>query len=455
MKETNDYYETIPNVITSEYIMDKPNQSIDIFEGEYSLKKEDRAITLKGKIFFNWLPTQNVKFEGLVKESELNYIDELDFCSEIELYINEYVLGKALIQNIKRSQNADLRIEVDGIINSESIFGDTSISVSKVIFTIPNLRDLLGNPVKVKNEKGGVNTYLGRSIFENDKYVIIIDKLSNYKTLFDDLKKQGGFINLYTGEITKKKGDISFKEIQELRHTFSVFLSFLNGRRCTPLLLQGVHDNEIKWTDFTTYRTEPFKTVVSWLPMLPKDGLNELWCNFTNLWKNENDKDFLEFIVHWYLEANGNSAKIEGSIIIAQVALELIYNWLIIEKKKLIIGKDGENISAANKIRLLLSHIKLEIHTPNAQINLKKFIKDNNEIVDSVDAFVSIRNALVHSQVEKRKKLTKISPEVQIEALQLSIKYIEHSILSILDYKGKYYDRCSGKLYEGEGEIYI
>ena len=30
MKETNDYYETIPNVITSEYIMYKPNQSIDI-----------------------------------------------------------------------------------------------------------------------------------------------------------------------------------------------------------------------------------------------------------------------------------------------------------------------------------------------------------------------------------------------------------------------------------------
>ena len=57
-----------------------------------------------------------------------------------------------------------------------------------------------------------------------------------------------------------------------------------------------------------------------------KDGLNELWYNFTNLWKNENDKDFLEFIVHWYLEANGNSAKIEGSIIIAQVALELIYS---------------------------------------------------------------------------------------------------------------------------------
>ena len=63
-------------------------------------------------------------------------------------------LGKVLIQNIKRSQNADLRIEVDGIINSESIFGDTSISVSKVIFTIPNLRDLLGNQLKLRMKKG-------------------------------------------------------------------------------------------------------------------------------------------------------------------------------------------------------------------------------------------------------------------------------------------------------------
>ena len=138
-----------------------------------------------------------------------------------------------------------------------------------------------------------------------------------------------------------------------------------------------------------------------------------------------------KFIIYWYLEANGNSAKIEGSIIIAQVALELIYNWLIIEKKKLLIGKDGENISAANKIRLLLSQVKLDVDTPNVLINLKKFINDNDEIADGVDAFVSIRNALVHSQVEKRKKLTKISSGVKFEALQLSIKYIEHSLLSI------------------------
>ncbi len=455
MKKTNDYFESVPNVITSKYIMEKPNQSIDIFKGEYSLKIKDRTLTIKGKIFFSWLPAQNVKFEGVVKEPKFNSIVEIvkqGFYSEIDLYINDYMLGKAQLLNYKHIQETNLRIEIGGIINSESVLGDKSISVSKVVFIIPNLTDLLGDPVKFKNDddKGGP-TYLGRSIFENDKYIITIDKLPNYKSLYDDLKKQGGYITLYTGEIIKKKGDIDFKELQELRHSFSVFLSFLNGRQCSPLFLQGVHENETKWTDFTAYRTEPFKTVESWLPKSSTNGLNELWYSFSDLWRNKSDKDFLEFIIYWYLEANGNSAKIEGSIIIAQVALELIYNWLIIEKKKLLIGKDGENISAANKIRLLLSQVKLDVDTPNVLINLKKFINDNDEIADGVDAFVSIRNALVHSQVEKRKKLTKISSGVKFEALQLSIKYIEHSLLSILNYKGKYYDRCSGKLFEGEG----
>lgn len=59
------------------------------------------------------------------------------------------MLGKALIVNIKRT-DTDLRIEIDGIINSDSVFGDVSISVSKVVFTIPNLTDLLGNPLSLR-----------------------------------------------------------------------------------------------------------------------------------------------------------------------------------------------------------------------------------------------------------------------------------------------------------------
>jgi len=71
---------------------------------------------------------------------------------------------------------------------------------------------------------------------------------------------------------------------------------------------------------------------------------------------------------------------------------------------------------------------------------------------DGVEAFVQIRNAIVHSQEGKRKKLTKISDNTKYQALQLSLWYIELSLLYVLEFKGKYYNRCSGKLWAGDGE---
>ncbi|MGB4568690.1 MAG: hypothetical protein WBH96_06955, partial [Dysgonamonadaceae bacterium] len=63
----------------------------------------------------------------------------------------------------------------------------------------------------------------------------------------------------------------------------------------------------------------------------------------------------------WYVEANSNAGFSEGSIILAQTALELIYNWWIVENKKIILGKDSENISVEllTLLRQKVKHKKL------------------------------------------------------------------------------------------------
>ena len=43
--------------------------------------------------------------------------------------------------------------------------------------------------------------------------------------------------------------------------------------------------------------------------------------------KDTEDKNFLTSAIHWYVEANGNRGFSEGSIIMAQTALELLYNY--------------------------------------------------------------------------------------------------------------------------------
>ncbi|WP_303917886.1 hypothetical protein [Draconibacterium sediminis] len=450
-EDLNDIFKDIPEIINSQYEMEEPNLPIEIYEGEFTLIQKENSVKVTGRIFFDWFPHQNVKFEGIINETEHTPFVSFDASEKLDLLINDIDFGIALLSNITRGQN----VEVSGIIQGESVLGDKSIPVSKINFTIPNLIDLWGDTVKVLKENGVVQTCKNRVLFENDDFIITIDKSSKFKTLSTELSKKGGYVVLYVGELTKKTGSIEHDQLQELIYSFSIFLSFLNGRRCAPLFLQGTHANEVIWTDFTAYNTDQFKYVTSWCPKFSIDGMSELWQQFSIIWKNQNDKNFLDFLIHWYVEANGNSGYMEGSIIMAQIALELVYNWLIIEKKRLLIGKDGENISAANKIRLLLGQINLETVTPTAFENLKKFVDDNNELVDGVDAFVQIRNALIHSQEEKRKKLTNISSKIKYEAQQLSLQYIEYSLLSILGYKGKYYNRCSGKYYAGEGEEYI
>ncbi len=136
----------------------------------------------------------------------------------------------------------------------------------------------------------------------------------------------------------------------------------------------------------------------------------------------------------------------------AQTALELIYNWLLIEKKGLLIGRDAENINAANKIRLLNSHLNITNKAPDSFEKLQEFIDSNAEIIDAPDAIVQIRNAIVHSQLEKRKKITELHHKTKYEALQLCLWYIEMSLLFILDYNGMYSNRCSREIFPNDRE---
>ena len=108
------------------------------------------------------------------------------------------------------------------------------------------------------------------------------------------------------------------------------------------------------------------------------------------------------------------------------------------ETNKLLLGKDAENISASNKIRLILYHLKINPAIPDSMTNLKSI----SDFLDGPDAIVQIRNALVHGQEEKRRKLTLIDNKVKYEVLNLAIWYIELSLLSILGHRGIYINRC-------------
>lgn len=425
------------DILDSPIKMESTNQAIRVYEGEFSLKDESDEIKLIGKIEYRWLPHKGVVFYGKPTEKSERIVRLINTIGSFDVICDEYNLGKGFISNFTIGDE----IKIKGVFHFKTIFGDKTVAVDKIKFCVPNFREFLGGVVK-KIDGTSRGTYKSRIILDNDKYSIIIDKCLKYKESVDLLNESGGYLILYSGELKAKKGTLTFQNSKEILHCLNVFLSFLNGRRTSALFIHGVYEENALWIDYSNYYVDSYDKLSSWTNSHSTEGFNELWQFFSNKWKDENHRDVLNTVIHWYMECNKGSGFIEGSIIMAQTALELLYNWYVVENKKLLIGKDSENINASNKIRLLISQVNINYDVPKSFASLQNFLK-SEKLIDAPEAVVQIRNAIVHSQEEKRIKLSKIENKAKQEALELCIWYIEMALLKVLNFKGNYYNRCS------------
>jgi hypothetical protein len=439
-EEFQEQYRDIPESVKPPVKMLTPNEVIPVYKGTFELKTDKISYEIEGEISFHWLPAMKVRFEGLVVKGEGS---EFDFDLPYEVFIDGLKFGSAYITNRQIGSNHLLA----GYVN-RATKGDRSIGVSEVTFIIPNMKEFFGKPVKTTTVDS-IKTSNARITFKSGHYTIDIDKLPTFKTDHITLKSSGGYMALYAGRITDDRGTIKHKDVIDILGQLHHFLYLLGGRRNVPLFLSGIHDEELLWQDCTPFTSDVYKYVQCWSDIMTVDGLQELWDTFDKYWHDENDRDFLQTVIHWYVEANASTAYVEGSIILTQTALELVYNWMLIDKKKLIIGKDAESLSASNKIRLILNQLDI---SPVIPANLVELL-GVPEIADGPEVFVQIRNGLIHGQERKRRELMNISILAKNEALTLGVWYLELALLKILDYKGKYNNRVSEDRWFGVGQV--
>lgn len=442
-KENEDFLDEIkslPECIEASEVMALPNQDIPIYQGEFQILQESTSIVAIGSITFSWYPEAGTKFETTEILAGDNHILMLDISLPCQIFIDGLLFGKAYIQNIRNTSF------IKGVCN-QAVLGDIGIKVSSIRFSVPNL--LLSDGERLKKTCGDqISFFNGRTVFDNDVYKIVIDKAEKYDDLERSLQATGGYIVTCGGEIIKKNGPISLRDIEELLLSFNNFLCLVNGRQTSLCFLKGMHEDQIIWSDYLNYFCEPYKVVRRWARVMDLGGLNHMWLKFADMWRDQDKKDFLLYAIHWYSQANSSSGSTEGSIIFAQTGLELFYNWLLIEQKRLIIGSDASGLSAANKIRLLLSQISVTTKIPVGFSHLLSI----EDIEDGPEIFTIIRNALVHGQEKKRRDLRDITVLAKYEALELGLWYLELSLLYILDYKGKYSNRTLKNGWFGAGD---
>jgi hypothetical protein len=425
-----------PPIISPVVKMEEPNQVIPIYKGIINLIHNNLKVAIDGSIDFRWFPMIGPQLNGTVLSGDIQSAF-LTGHKTFDVQIHGLIFGQGKVTGFKQSTDSTPQIRMD--ILDEAVDGDKTIAVTEILFAIPNLRSFGGGETV---SSGGGAWHKNRLVFEDEKYTFTIDKHIDHSILYDSLYSKSGYALLYYGKVVSKKGPLFYNEVKDAFFAFSVFLSFLNGRRCSPLFRQGRHDEQTVWTDYKGYPNSTFKYVLSWPQSHSVEGLPQLWPNFFYLWNyTDGEKDFILSVVHWYTEANGNSGMAEGSIIMIQAALELIYNWLVVERKRLIIGDDADRISAANKIRLLLSLLEIRADFfPDLYSDLKNI----DSVQDAPDALVQIRNAVVHGQETKRKRLLEIPGETKAHALHLGIWYVEMALLKILDFNGLCKHRGAG-----------
>lgn len=419
--------ENLPNALTPTVESISPNQDLLLFSGIIRLKGTTYQFEIEGEIYFKWLPEPRVRIKGvnISDHSIMRSFEDLDVSDP-----SGQIHGTAMIYEWRRD-NEEI---IEGIINGFFI-GDITIPVEMIRFEVPNFKGFAGQTIQIQS-----GWMKGRLSFKDDKTTVIIDKLRKADELHQKLKSQGGYCLMCTAELRTSQS-ITGADSRSILQKTGLFISFLNGRRTLPVYSTGMVEAKQVWKDYSFNLVAPYKDVHSWFVDRSQLEIDRIWGKFSKLSEDEDTWDCIKTAFHWYLEANSNSGFVEGSIVMTHNALELLYHWMILEERRVVVEDESTRISSVNKIRLLLNTIGIPENHILHFTALKNYLE--KETMTGPELFVRLRNSIVHPSRKKRQQLRKLPKDVSAQILQVGLWYLEMSLLFMLGYNGMYSNRCS------------
>lgn len=438
-EDTDDFKEwvkALPKVLTPKIRLNHPNERVSIFRGIFELTISQKIVRVDGEIYFTWTPDSGLRFK--CQPEQAIFLQTID---QITIEGWDFKHGHCFITRT----NGD---GITGCINSPLVITRTTELTDRVHFELPNFRDLLGSPVNA-------NEWMRRDrlAFENEDWSVIIDKVPDFERLKNELHDTGGYALLYTGALQHKNGKLDQQQMQDMVRPLGMFLSFLNGRRCYPCFLQGQGEQGAAWTDYSASYADRYKAVDCWLPQEDFSGINQMWDTYLTLAADAGSLECIDYLLHWYIEANNNSGFSEGAIVLLQNAFELLFNWQLVEQRKLYTPKQGKQTQAAEKIRVLLEGAGIPLALPPKYQRIANELQAQNiQYQDFPHLFTLIRNSITHADLSKRLNLAKIPSLARHHVKDIGLCYLELLLLKLFGYQGKYASRISENMFRGGNE---
>ena len=180
---------------------------------------------------------------------------------------------------------------------------------------------------------------------------------------------------------------------------------------------------------------------MSWLPVSePVSGhMFQVFTGYAAAWLSPTWCDAIRTATQLYVEAN--TGDVEKSVIVTQVAFELLAWTRLVQETGAISQKEWNDKSMpfSAKLRRLLESCSIPLSIPLTLDSLQTYCV-LHKLSDGAEAVTNVRNALVHPSPTKRKRLQD-DPGAVIQAWVLGLWYLDLLLLNVCGYTGRYSNR--------------
>ena len=244
----------------------------------------------------------------------------------------------------------------------------------------------------------------------------------------------------FTHHLVMRKIDGSAFSCAEARNAIDVlfiFLRFCTERWIAPALVVGIDRSGVAaMQEWGTPKVDVQDSTSNWLDPYGGEPMVEVFPEYSRLMEDSDWKEAIRTAIYWYIRANTNHVGPDGGIVLLQAALERLAWQKLVQDRGAISGDGFLKLPAADQMRLILDSCRIPLSIPALLEQTLRAAKEYNWN-DGPQAFVEVRNGLVHPQ--KRKKLE--GSRAYFEVFQLGKWYLELILLRMFGLNSKYANR--------------
>lgn len=195
----------------------------------------------------------------------------------------------------------------------------------------------------------------------------------------------------------------------------------------------------VRWQRWDVTTTDEYTLHSSWLPYNIDSSLAlaRLWTGFWRRWQTPEGQSAVRTLVPIFVEA-AHMKTPEARLVLDQVGLELLSWIVVVEEAGMISGEGHDKLTAADRIRLLLTPSGVDLGVPTALAELASAAPKGSAWTDGAHAVTEIRNGAVHARKRRQMQVSSAALE---QAGRLAHNYWLRGLLRYFGYDWKYRSR--------------